>query len=124
MRRLLTLLARGMAAALGHWSPPPWVRWSGGKGRGAGQWAWAHKVKAAGLILAVAAVGVGGKLGWQWWQSRPKPATVEFSDDDIEGGVLGPEGELLQSINKAEHDSLIEIRQGFEPEIVKMLEDL
>ena len=49
---------------------------------------------------------------------------LEFSDDDIEGGVLGPEGELLQSINKAEHDSLIEIRQGFEPEIVKMLEDL
>ena len=49
---------------------------------------------------------------------------LEFTPDDVEGGLLGPEGEHIISVKRAQHASLIELRQGFEPEIVKMLEDL
>src|SRR5512138_594604 len=78
MRRLLTTIARGLAAALGTWAPPPWLRWCGRKAQAGGGWAWAHKVKTVVLIVAVAGIGVGGDLGWKWWKSRPKPATVGF----------------------------------------------
>ena len=48
---------------------------------------------------------------------------LEFTPDDIEGGLLGPSGEQITSVPRAEHPSLIEIRQGFEAEIVKTMED-
>ena len=48
---------------------------------------------------------------------------LEFSDEDIEGGFLGPDGALIVSVNRAEHPSLIEIRAGFEAEIVKTMEN-
>jgi hypothetical protein len=49
---------------------------------------------------------------------------LEFTDDEIEGGVYGPAGELITSVPRAEHSSLIEIREGFEAEIIKTLENL
>lgn len=49
---------------------------------------------------------------------------LEFSPDDIEGGTMGPEGEAILSVPRAQHPSLIEIRAGFEAEIVKTLESL
>jgi hypothetical protein len=49
---------------------------------------------------------------------------LEFSPDDIEGGCLGPEGEAIISVQRARHASLIEIRAGFEGEIVKTMEDM
>ena len=76
MRRLLTILAGALAVALGHWDPPPWVRWNGRQIRRGGLWAWAHKIRAAGLLVALAGVSVGGAYGWHWWKTRPKPATV------------------------------------------------
>ena len=76
MRRLLTILARALAAAFGQWSPPPWLRWKGRQIKRGGVWAWGHKVKAACLIVAVAGASVGGTYGWRWWKARPKPATV------------------------------------------------
>jgi hypothetical protein len=48
---------------------------------------------------------------------------LEFSDEDIEGGFLGPEGDLIIAADRARHASLIEIREGFEAEIIKMLEN-
>jgi hypothetical protein len=49
---------------------------------------------------------------------------LEFTPDDVEGGYLAPDGEQIVSVKHAQHASLIELRQGFEPEIIKMLEDL
>jgi hypothetical protein len=49
---------------------------------------------------------------------------LEFTPDDVEGGLLGPEGERITSVPRAEHPSLIEIRAGFEAEIVKTMENL
>jgi len=49
---------------------------------------------------------------------------LEFSPDDIEGGTSGPEGEPIISVPRAQHNSLIEIRSGFEAEIVKTMETM
>jgi hypothetical protein len=49
---------------------------------------------------------------------------LEFSPDDIEGGTSGPEGEPIISVPRAQHESLIEIRSGFEAEIVKTMENM
>ena len=48
---------------------------------------------------------------------------LEFSDEDIEGGWLGPDGELIVSTERARHPSLIEIREGFEAELIKTMEN-
>ena len=45
---------------------------------------------------------------------------LEFSPDGVEGGLLGPEGEPIIGVPRTELPSLIEIRSGFEAEIVKM----
>jgi hypothetical protein len=49
---------------------------------------------------------------------------LEFTPDDIEGGLLGPEGEQITSVPRAEHASLIEIRGGFEAEVIKTMENM
>jgi hypothetical protein len=49
---------------------------------------------------------------------------LEFTADDIEGGLMGPEGEPIIVVSRAEHESLIELRANFEAEIVKSLEDM
>jgi hypothetical protein len=49
---------------------------------------------------------------------------LEFTDEDVEGGLLGPEGELIEVVQRAVQPSLIEIRQGFEAEVVKTMENM
>jgi hypothetical protein len=46
-----------------------------------------------------------------------------FTDEDIQGGTTDPDGVLIESIKPATHSSLIEIREGFEAEIVKTMEN-
>ena len=54
-----------------------------------------------------------------------KAKTVyDFEDDTVEGDLQRPDGELVSSQKKAEHSSLIEIRQDFIPEMLKSLEDV
>ena len=54
----------------------------------------------------------------------PGPTHYDFEDDQVEGDIQRPDGELISSIQPAKHESLIEIRRNFIPEIVKMIEDL
>lgn len=49
---------------------------------------------------------------------------LEFTPDDIEGGVTGPADEPITAIVRAAQPSLIELRSGFEAEIVKTMEDM
>ena len=49
---------------------------------------------------------------------------LEFKPEDVEGGRLGPGGEEIVSVPRAEHRSLIEIRAGFEAEIIKTMENM
>jgi hypothetical protein len=52
------------------------------------------------------------------------PVHYDFDDDNVEGDLQRPDGELISSIPKADQKSLIEIRKNFIPEILKMVEDL
>lgn len=70
-----------------------------------------------GLGTALAQGGAGG--------DAYKAKTVyDFEDDNVEGDLQRPDGELVNSINKAKHTSLIEIRKDFIPEMLKSLEDI
>jgi hypothetical protein len=54
-----------------------------------------------------------------------KAKTVyDFEDDMVEGDLQRPDGELIDSVRKAKHSSLIEIRKDFIPEMLKSLEDV
>lgn len=54
-----------------------------------------------------------------------KAKTVyDFEDDMVEGDLQRPDGELVNSLKKTEHTSLIEIRRDFIPEMLKSLEDV
>ena len=53
-----------------------------------------------------------------------KAKTVyDFEDDMVEGDLQRPDGELVNSLGKTQHSSLIEIRKDFIPEMLKSLED-
>jgi len=47
----------------------------------------------------------------------------DFDDEHVLVDVKGPDGEKLTAVPRATHESLIEIRQHFVPEIVKSLEE-
>jgi hypothetical protein len=49
---------------------------------------------------------------------------LEFTPDDVEAGLTGPDGELIDVVQRAAQPSLIEIRAGFEVELVKTMDDL
>jgi hypothetical protein len=54
-----------------------------------------------------------------------KAKTVyDFEDDTVEGDLQRPDGELVDSMRKVKHSSLIEIRPDFIPEMLKSLEDI
>lgn len=54
-----------------------------------------------------------------------KAKTVyDFDDDMVDGDLQRPDGELINSIGNVKHDSLIEIRKDFIPEMLKSLEDM
>jgi RNA polymerase sigma factor (sigma-70 family) len=54
----------------------------------------------------------------------PPAQTFVFDPDEIEGGIVGPEGEKITVLQPVVHSSLIEIRRHFVAEIVKTMEDL
>ena len=54
-----------------------------------------------------------------------KAKTVyDFEDDNVEGDLQRPDGELIDSVRKTQMSSLIEIRKDFIPEMLKSLEDI
>ena len=69
---------------------------------------------------AKAAAGGGGDDNVQY---RAK-TVYDFEDDTVEGDLQRPDGELVNSLKKTEHSSLIEIRKDFIPEMLKSLEDV
>jgi hypothetical protein len=69
---------------------------------------------------AVAKPGGGGDENTSY-----KAKTVyDFEDDMVEGDLQRPDGELVNSLGKTQHSSLIEIRKDFIPEMLKSLEDV
>jgi hypothetical protein len=93
----------------------------------------------AGLValLALASpLGFSGAALAQEAKPAPKAAggddnpsykgktVYDFDDDAVEGDLQRPDGELIDSVRKVKHSSLIEIRKDFIPEMLKSLEDV
>lgn len=91
------------------------------------------------LAAAVALLSVTGLVGSAFAQGKATPAggaaagdnvqykqktVYDFDDDMVEGDLQRPDGELVNSLRKTQHASLIEIRPNFIPEMLKSLEDL
>ena len=54
-----------------------------------------------------------------------KAKTVyDFDDDVVEGDLVRPDGEFVDSRKAAKHSSLIKIRDHFIPEMLKSAEDI
>lgn len=83
-------------------------------------------MKTLAMIAVLSLTGVGTALAQATDENATyKSKTVyDFEDDNVEGDLQRPDGELVNSINKAQHESLIEIRKDFIPEMLKSLEDI
>ena len=54
-----------------------------------------------------------------------KQKTVyDFDDDTVEGDLVRPDGEFVDSRKNAKHSSLIKIRENFIPEMLKSVEGI
>jgi hypothetical protein len=83
-------------------------------------------MKTFAMIAILSLAGVGTAFAQEAGDNASyKSKTVyDFEDDNVEGDLQRPDGELVNSINKAQHESLIEIRKDFIPEMLKSLEDI
>lgn len=71
---------------------------------------------AAGAAPAPGAAGTGVQY---------KQKTVyDFDDDTVEGDLVRPDGEFVDSRKNAKHSSLIKIRENFIPEMLKSVEGI
>lgn len=86
-------------------------------------------------VLAVAFVGItsGSALAQKKKGAAPagggdasgqKVKNYDFSGDNIEGELIKPDGEMVNTRKFAEHTSLIRVRTDFIKEIVKSAEDI
>ncbi len=56
---------------------------------------------------------------------KPKVKTLIFgAGDDVEGGVVRPDGDDVSVVGAIQHSSLIKVREHVIPEIFKSAEDL
>jgi hypothetical protein len=72
----------------------------------------------SGLVFAQAKPAAGGDVQY-------KSKTVyDFDDDTVEGDLVRPDGEFVDTRKGAKHSSLIKIRENFIPEMIKSAEDI
>ena len=67
--------------------------------------------------LAVAAEGDSGVI-------YKKKTSYDFEDDLVEGELVRPEGEFIDTRKKSKHSSLIRIREHFIPEMLRSVNDI
>ena len=83
---------------------------------------------ALGLAVVPAAAGdssQNGRSGAPAQTSKPKVKTLIFGEgSDVEGGVVGPDGDTVGVAGPVIHSNLIRVRRHFIPEIFKSAENL
>lgn len=57
-------------------------------------------------------------------QIYAKRTVYDFEDDVVEGALVKPEGDYLDSRQRSKQSSLIKVRSDFIPEMLKSAEDL
>ncbi len=89
-------------------------------------------VLASIVFFGIASLGTGTAFA-QKKGGAAKPAATDsggkvknydFSGDNIEGELIKPDGEMVNTRKFAEHTSLIRVRQDFIKEIVKSADNL
>jgi hypothetical protein len=86
----------------------------------------------ASIMFLASSITVSGDAFAQKKGAAKPPATdaggkvknYDFSGDNIEGELIKPDGEMVNSRKFAEHTSLIRVRQDFIKEIVKSADNL
>ena len=78
----------------------------------------------AGVAFAQDKGAGAAKAGGEGDVQYKAKTVYDFEDDMVEGDLQRPDGELVDSIRKVKHSSLIEIRKDFIPEMLKSLEDI
>ena len=75
-------------------------------------------IVATGATVLAQDKGGGGDVTY-------KSKTVyDFDDDTVEGDLVRPDGEFVDTRKGAKHSSLIKIRENFIPEMIKSAEDI
>ena len=99
MRALLRQVGRMAGFFFGQmqWSPPPWLIWLGGKGRAAGAGTRRHPLATIVIIGGLAAAGIGGWMGWQWWLSH-RPRALAYQVEQAVAVKLLPPGEIALGV--------------------------
>ncbi len=87
--------------------------------------------KALGFVLGIMLLAPGAVFAQKAGAPGPggdvtyKQKTVyDFDDDVVEGDLVRPDGEFVDSRRAAKHSSLIKIRENFIPEMLKSAEDI
>ena len=89
-------------------------------------------------MLSLVTIGVGGVGAATASAQEPPPASggggggveyksktvYDFDDDIVEGDLVRPDGEFVDTRKAAKHSSLIKIRPDFIPEMLKAAEDI
>lgn len=78
----------------------------------------AHAQDAAPAAGGAAAPAGAAGSGVQYKQKT----VYDFDDDTVEGDLVRPDGEFVDSRRGAKHSSLIKIRENFIPEMLKSVE--
>lgn len=74
--------------------------------------------------LGAAQVDPGGAADPESGAVYAKKTVYDFEDDIVEGQLVKPEGDYLDSRQKRKQSSLIKVRTDFVPEMLKSAEDL
>lgn len=71
-----------LAAVLGEWSAPRWLRWCGRQLRVAAGAVRARPGRSAAVLAGLIALGVGADQAYRWWQAQPRPVEVSLAVTD------------------------------------------
>lgn len=77
----------------------------------------------AAAPAAAAPAGAPGAAGGNGVQYKQK-TVYDFDDDTVEGDLVRPDGEFVDSRKNVKHSSLIKIRENFIPEMLKSVESI
>lgn len=72
----------------------------------------------AGPAGAAPAAGAGNSVQYK------QKTVYDFDDDTVEGDLVRPDGELVDTRRGSKHSSLITIRNNFIPEMLKSVESM
>jgi len=84
-------------------------------------------------VLVASFFGVGGLGGAAYAADETvekdgviykKKTSYDFEDDVVEGELVRPEGEYIDTKRKSKHSSLIRIREHFIPEMLRTVNDI